>query len=172
MNYIEEELALGQPVSPCFKRKVKTTLRRKKKRKYLKYVWATALPCLISLCCIKGIQIGWVFYTERSGQRFTRKHAATMPSSCPSQPGVGKRQGDKAGGSVTGWELPEGSSSFSKPWNSECSGYFLLIHIPCISVSAIYVTSKRLPHLKERGTLSVIPEGGRSFQPLTYLLLI
>lgn len=67
INYMEEELALGQPVLPCFKLKVRTTLRKKKKGKYLKYVWATALPCLISLCCIEGTQIGWIFCTDSSG---------------------------------------------------------------------------------------------------------
>lgn len=30
INYIEEDLALGQPVSPCSKQNVKTTLREKK----------------------------------------------------------------------------------------------------------------------------------------------
>lgn len=46
------------------------------------------------------------------------------------------------------------------------------IHIPCICVSGICVTSKLLPHVKEGGTLSFIPELPRSVQPLTYFIRI
>jgi len=46
------------------------------------------------------------------------------------------------------------------------------IHIPCICVSGICATSKLLPHLKEKGTLSFIPEAARSLEPLTYFIHI
>lgn len=42
------------------------------------------------------------------------------------------------------------------------------IHIPCICVSDICVTSKLLPHLREGRTLSFIPEIARLLRPLTY----
>lgn len=82
---------------------------------------------------------------------------------------MGSRQGEEEGGSASGWELPEGPLSSSKAYNEE-SGISSFIHIPCVSVSGICVTSKLLPHLKEGRTLLFIPEAARSLQPLTYFI--
>lgn len=81
-NYMEEELALGQPVLPCFKLKVRTTLRKKKKRKIFEICMSncTALPHLFVLH--RG-DTDWLNLLYR----FIRKHAAPIPSSCPSLPG-------------------------------------------------------------------------------------
>lgn len=49
INYMEEELALGQTVLPCFKLKVKTTLRKKRKIFEICMSNSTALPHLFVL---------------------------------------------------------------------------------------------------------------------------